>query len=294
MRGLANDLIDGFAGDGRVELYNTFCEPLPSMVFLTLLGLPLDDLDFLIWFKNGIIRPTDDDHRVTANTKMIEYLYAELDRREARGEPGDDLIGGFITAEVDGEILTREDVIDITFLLVLAGLDTVAASLSCIVDWLARHPDQRQRLLDDPTILPAAIEELMRFETPVVAGGRYATADFVLGDEQINAGDEITVCWAAANLDADGFDASARGRLRPRRQTAHRVRQRLPPLSRLAPRGHGAGGHPHRAPRPHPGLRARSRPDAGLQQLHDPDGRPVAPGVHPALMRARNGSSTDR
>ena len=203
---LADELIDGFIGDGRVELYNSFCEPLPSMVFLTLLGLPLNDLDFLIWFKNGIIRPTDDDHRVAANTKMIEYLYAELDRREASGDPGDDLIGGFITAEVDGATLTREDVIDITFLLVLAGLDTVAASLSCIVDWLARHPDQRRRILDDPAVLPAAIEELMRFETPVVAGGRYATADFVIGGEHVHAGDEISVCWAAANLDPAGFD----------------------------------------------------------------------------------------
>jgi cytochrome P450 len=206
VRALADDLIDGFIADGKVELYNTFCEPLPSMVFLTLLGLPLDDLDFLLWFKNGIIRPDDDDHRVTANTKMIEYLYAELDRREASGEPGDDLIGGFITAEVDGETLTREDVIDITFLLVLAGLDTVAASLSCMVDWLARHPDQKQRLIDDPALLPTAIEELMRYETPVVAGGRYATADFELGDEQIKAGDHLTVCWAAANLDGSGFD----------------------------------------------------------------------------------------
>ena len=206
VRAMADELIDGFIADGKVELYNTFCEPLPSMVFLTLLGLPRDDLDFLLWFKNGIIRPDDDDHRVTANTKMIEYLYAELDRREASGVPGDDLIGGFITAEVDGETLTREDVIDITFLLVLAGLDTVAASLSCMVDWLARHPDQKQRLLDDPALLPAAIEELMRYETPVVAGGRYATADFTLGDEQIKAGDRLTVCWAAANLDRDGFD----------------------------------------------------------------------------------------
>jgi cytochrome P450 len=206
VRTLADELIDGFAADGRVELYHSFCEPLPSMVFLTLLGLPLSDLDFLIWFKNGIIRPTDEDHRVSANTKMIEYLYAELDRREASGEPGDDLIGGFITAEVDGETLTREDVIDITFLLVLAGLDTVAASLSCIVDWLARHPDQRQRILDDPAVLPAAIEELMRFETPVVAGSRYATAAFEIGDEQVNAGDTITVSWAAANLDDAGFD----------------------------------------------------------------------------------------
>src|SRR6478752_3342490 len=162
VRAMADELIDGFIADGKVELYNTFCEPLPSMVFLTLLGLPIDDRDYLI--------------------------------------------GGFITAEVDGETLTREDVIDITFLLVLAGLDTVAASLSCMVDWLARHPDQKQRLLDDPDLLPAAIEELMRYETPVVAGGRYATADFEIGGEQIKAGDQLTVCWAAANLDGDGFD----------------------------------------------------------------------------------------
>jgi cytochrome P450 len=206
VRALADDLIDGFAADGRVELYGTFCEPLPSMVFLTLLGLPLDDLAFLLWFKDGIIRATDDDHRRQANEQMIAYLYAELDRREERGEPGDDLIGGFITAEVDGHRLTREDVIDITFLLVLAGLDTVAASLSCIVDWLARHPDQRDRIVADPGLLPGAIEELMRFQTPVVAGGRYATADFEIAGEQVKAGDHLTVCWAAANLDGDGFD----------------------------------------------------------------------------------------
>jgi cytochrome P450 len=206
VRELAHGLIDGFAADGRVELYATFCEPLPSMVFLTLLGLPLDDLPFLLWFKDGIIRPTDDAHREQANRQMIDYLYAELDRREARGDPGDDLIGGFLTAEVDGHTLSREDVIDITFLLVLAGLDTVAASLSCMVDWLARHPDERARIVADPDVLPAAIEELMRVQTPVVAGGRYATADFEIGGEQIHAGDHLTVCWAAANLDADGFD----------------------------------------------------------------------------------------
>jgi len=206
VRELAHGLIDGFASDGRVELYETFCEPLPSMVFLTLLGLPLDDLPFLLWFKDGIIRPADDAHREQANRQMIDYLYAELDRREARGDPGDDLIGGFLTAEVDGHTLTREDVIDITFLLVLAGLDTVAASLSCMVDWLARHPDERARIVAHPDVLPAAIEELMRVQTPVVAGGRYATADFEIGGEQIRAGDHLTVCWAAANLDPDGFE----------------------------------------------------------------------------------------
>jgi len=205
VRALAEELIDGFSADGKVEFFRAFCEPLPTKIFLTQLGLPLDDLPFLLWFKDGIIRPTDDEHRVSANTTMIEYLYAELDRREASGTPGDDLIGGFITAEVDGERLTREDVIDITFLLVLAGLDTVSASLSCIVDWFARHTDERQRVLDDPTLLAAAIEELMRIQTPVVGGGRYATADFEIGGEQVRSGDQLHVMWAAANLDDESF-----------------------------------------------------------------------------------------
>ena len=259
VRALADELIDGFVADGKVELYNTFCEPLPSMVFLTLLGLPLDDLDFLIWFKNGIIRPDDDDHRVTANTKMIEYLYAELDRREASGVPGDDLIGGFITAEVDGETLTREDVIDITFLLVLAGLDTVAASLSCMVDWLARHPDQKQRLLDDPDAAPRrhrgahAVRDAgrrrrslrhrrLRDRGRADQGGR--PAHRVLGRGQPRR---------------RRIRRRAHGRLRSRGEAPHRVRERLPPLPRLAPRADGAQRHPRRAPRAHPRLRARSR-----------------------------------
>jgi cytochrome P450 len=206
VRALSDELIDAFAADGKVDFFSAFCEPLPTKIFLTQLGLPLEDLLFLLWFKDGIIRPTDDDHRVSANTKMVEYLYAELDRREARGDPGDDLIGGFITAEVDGERLTREDVIDITFLLVLAGLDTVSATLSCMVDWFARNPDERQRVIDDPGLLPAAIEELMRVQTPVVGGGRVATADFEIGGEQVHAGDHLRVLWAAANLDDESFD----------------------------------------------------------------------------------------
>ena len=206
VRALSEELIEGFSGDGKVEFFRAFCEPLPTKIFLTQLGLPLDDLPFLLWFKDGIIRPTDDDHRVSANTKMIEYLYAELDRREASGTPGDDLIGGFITAEVDGERLTREDVIDITFLLVLAGLHTFSAAVSFIVFWFARNTPARQRGVDDPTLLPAAIEELMRIETPVVAGGRYATADFEVGGELVRSGDQLHVMWAAANLDDESFD----------------------------------------------------------------------------------------
>ncbi len=207
---LAHALIDDFAASGEVELFGAFCEPLPSQIFLRLLGLPASDLDFLLWFKNGIIRPDDEEHRAAASPKLIEYLYAELDRRAALDHPGDDLIGGFMTAEVDGHGLTREDVIDITFLLIMAGLDTVAASLSCMIDWLARNPEQRQRLIDDPELTPAAVEELMRVMTPVVGGGRHAVGDFVIGGVEIHAGDALGVSWAAANMDPTIFEDPTR------------------------------------------------------------------------------------
>jgi cytochrome P450 len=205
-RELCSELVDRFAADGRVDLYTAFCDPLPSQIFLALLGLPLGDLDFLQWFKDGIIRPTDADHGPTSSARMVEYLQAELDRRAALDDPGDDLFGGFMKASVDGHRLTGEDVIDIVYLLVLAGLDTVASSLSCMVEWLARHPEERRMLVDDPELWPTAIEELLRIETPVTTGARFATADFDLGEEHVSAGDHLQISWAAADLDPEAFE----------------------------------------------------------------------------------------
>ena len=201
VRRLADELIDTFAEKGEVEFYEEFCVPLPCTIFLELLGLPLDDLDFLLWFKNGVIRPDDDDHRSEASARMVEYLYQVLDEREAEGAPRDDLIGGFMSAEVDGQRLTREEVMNIVFVLVFAGLDTVSASLSCFVAWFARHPEQRRRVIDEPALLPHAIEELLRYESPVPAIARFATVDFELGGEQIRAGDSLNLLLCVANLD---------------------------------------------------------------------------------------------
>ncbi|HEY7106086.1 MAG TPA: cytochrome P450 [Acidimicrobiia bacterium] len=205
IRDLANRLIDDFAGNGAVDFYEAFCVPLPSQIFLAQLGLPLEDAPFLLWVKDGIIRPTDEAHQRSAGPKLVAYLQAELDRRETEDAPRDDLIGGFLTAEVDGQRLTHEDVIDITFLLVLAGLDTVTSSLSCMVDWLARRPQERDRLVADPSLLPGAIEEMMRVHTPVPAGSRHATADFRIGDVEVKAGDDLRVVWAAADMDPEVF-----------------------------------------------------------------------------------------
>jgi cytochrome P450 len=201
VRRLADGLIDNFADKGEVEFYEEFCVPLPCTIFLELLGLPLSDLEFLLWFKDGVIRPDDDDHRAEASSRMVEYLFRVLEEREAESDTREDLIGGFMSAEVDGQRLSREEVMNIIFVLVFAGLDTVSASLSCFVAWFARHPEPRQRVIDDPSLLPQAIEELLRYESPVPAIARFAVSDFELGGEQIRAGDSLNLLLCVANLD---------------------------------------------------------------------------------------------
>ena len=206
VRRLADGLIDNFAEKGSVEFYEEFCVPLPCTIFLELLGLPFDDLEFLLWFKDGVIRPNDEQHRADASGRMVEYLFRVLDEREAEPDPRDDLIGGFMSAEIDGQRLSREEVMNIIFVLVFAGLDTVTASLSCFVAWFARHPLERQRVVDDPTLLPQAIEELLRYESPVPAIGRFAIEDFEVGGEQIHAGDSLHLLLCTANLDSAAVD----------------------------------------------------------------------------------------
>jgi cytochrome P450 len=95
--------------------------------------------------------------------------------------------------------------VDICFLLVIAGLDTVAASLSCIVFWLARNQEAQQRLREQPETLPRVIEELMRFESPVPGGGRYAAEDIDVNGTLVPSGTSLQMSWACANVDEAAF-----------------------------------------------------------------------------------------
>lgn len=209
---LADELIDNFIPAGEVELYSAFCQQLPSRFFVMLLGLPRDDLPVFLDFKESVVRPagaTLDEQRqyqLAAGTRMYEYLAAELRRRRTEPEPRPDLIGGLLTAEVDGHRLDDQTIIDICYLLVIAGLDTVASSLSVLVAWFAQHPGERRRVVEDPSLLPAAIEELMRFESPVMLGHRHLAADMELGGKVYPAGTKLEVLWAAANVDPEAFE----------------------------------------------------------------------------------------
>jgi cytochrome P450 len=212
---LVNDLIDRFVDRGEVDFAAEFSIPFPSQVFLTLLGLPLDELPRFLAMKDGIIRPDKvtgtpygsqeaQAHQQEIADSIYDYFNMVLDEREQQRE--DDLLSRFLDAEVEGHRLTREDILDICFLFLIAGLDTVTSTLDCMFSYLAQHPDQRQQLVDDPSLIPAAIEELLRWETPVMGVARVALADTELGGCPIHAGDQVMIMLGSANTDEAEFD----------------------------------------------------------------------------------------
>ena len=209
VRKLSNQLIDDFIDTGECEFNGAFAIPLPCTVFLRLLGLPLEDLDLFLQFKNNIIRPETRDQeeyeKIQAETGQQIYAYFDkvLDERER--QPRDDMLTGFLEADVDGNRLTREDILDICYLFLLAGLDTVTASVGCMVSYLAQHPEQRQRLVDDPSQIPGAVEELLRWETPVPGVPRVVAEDVELCGEHLEPGERVTVLLGSANVDEHGF-----------------------------------------------------------------------------------------
>jgi cytochrome P450 len=214
VRTLANELIDGFAADGQVEAYHAFCAPLPTIIFVDLMGLPQSDRDFFLQFVGDVIRPAGETAeeqaaiRGAAPGRMFPYLAEAVAERRANPGKYPGLITGLLDAEVEGDKLDDREILNILFLLMIAGLDTVTASLSCLIGWLGRHPDERQRLVDDPDRVPAAVEELMRYESPVQWGHRLVTEDVELpSGAKLDAGSLVQALWAASNLDAEEFQA---------------------------------------------------------------------------------------
>ena len=207
---LVNDLIDEFEGQDEIDFASQFSVPFPSLTFLRLLGLPLEELPTFLRMKDGIIRPNHVTghpfgsreavtyQREIANS-VYDYFNQVLDEREKDGR--DDLLTRFLHTEVDGEQLTRNDILDICFLFLIAGLDTVTSSLDCFYAFLAQHPDHRRQIVEDPSVIPHAVEELLRWETPVMGIVRIAVQDSEIGGCPVKKGDSVMALLASANCD---------------------------------------------------------------------------------------------
>ncbi|MHB8665590.1 MAG: cytochrome P450 [Acidimicrobiales bacterium] len=221
LTGRANRFIDAFIDRGECNFSKEYAELFPSSAFLGLFGLPWDELDAILEMRDGIMRPgpsagvieIDPDKRLAiqraTGTRIYDYFNVVLDERAK--QPRDDILTGFLNSEIDGDKLSREEILDICFLFLIAGLDTVSDSLTCFYAFLAQHPEHRHQIVADPSIIPQTVEELLRWESPVPSGApRMATEDVEIAGCPVPAGSIIQVSYGAANVDpcefADGLE----------------------------------------------------------------------------------------
>ncbi len=209
VRKLVNEIIDGFVTRGSCDFHEEFATPVPSTIFLALTGLPQEDLPQFLRWRDDTIRPQGNSaeeveaKRHAAGQAIEAYFVDKLAEKEA--DPDGRLLTTIAHGEVDGRPLTHEEKLGMTHLLLLGGLDTVTATLDCMIVYLAEHPDRRRALVDNPSLMPAAVEELLRHQTPVMMVPRIVTQDTDIDGVSIQAGDSVTLLIGAANTDTCEF-----------------------------------------------------------------------------------------
>jgi cytochrome P450 len=201
---VANELIDGFAGRGHADLVREFTFPFPTKVIAGILGLPKEDYkQFQRWSTAILSFFTKLDEAIAASEQVKDYIAGIL--AERRRDPREDLISELAQAELDGEKLTDEEIFSFLRLLLPAGVETTYRATGNLLFSLLADPVQLDAVRNDRSLVGAAIEEALRFETPLLNITRLATVDAEVGGVAIPAGSTVMLMLAAANRDEDRF-----------------------------------------------------------------------------------------
>lgn len=207
---ITHELLDKVVEQGRMDVTLDLSYPLPMMVIAEMLGVPTEDRDdFKRWSNaeaelfNGTLSAQVPEHLHQEDLELEQYLTQVINQR--RASPREDLISALIAAEVDGEKLSEPDLVQFCKLLLVAGNETTTNLIGNAVLTLLEHPDQFALLRENPALIPSAIEEVLRFRSPVQALIRLAKSDLELGGQTIKAGDKVTVFIGSANRDLARF-----------------------------------------------------------------------------------------
>ncbi len=211
VRAIMDELVDRVAGAGEFDLLRELAEPLPVTVIAEMLGVPPSDRHLLRPWSADIckmyeLNPTIEMQRdaVRASVEFSEYLRALA--RERRRRPGEDLISQLALAVDEGERLTEDELVGTCVLLLNAGHEATVNATGIAWWALFRNPDALRRLREDRSLLPTAIEELLRFDTPAPMFERWVLEDFELHGVRIPRGAELGLLFASANRDPAAFD----------------------------------------------------------------------------------------
>lgn len=207
VRPVVNELIDEFITRGQADLLRDFTFEFPTRVISRLLGLPEEDLP---WFRKRAVElisyAVNYKRAFEASAALKDYFLDQIDKR--RSAPTEDIIGDLVTAEIDGERLTDEAIFSFLRLLLPAGLETTYRSSGNLLYLLLTHRDQFEAVNADHSLIGAAIEEGLRYETPLTTVQRFAGEDTELDGVPIPAGSVIDVCIGSANRDEARWERS--------------------------------------------------------------------------------------
>jgi cytochrome P450 len=205
IRAIATGLLDGLAGRDRVDLIADFAHPLPVTVISEMLGVPIEDrARFRRWVDVVLRGPIGSDEQTLAGMEFIAYLNDAIELR--RTAPRDDLLTALIDAEEEGDRLDHTELLAMVFLLLVAGHETTVNLIGNGTLALLRNPGELARLRAEPSLMPTAVEELLRYEGPVgVATSRWAFEDIEYGGATIPRGEIVIPVLLAANRDPAVF-----------------------------------------------------------------------------------------
>ena len=214
---VCDQLIDEIKNDGHADLVKALTFEFPTRIISVLLGLPPEDLDLFRRLSLDLISiPTDIIAGLNAAAELHGYFLEQVEQR--RRKLTDDIIGDLVAAEIDGEKLTDEAIIAFLRLLLPAGLETTYRSSGNLLYLLLTHPEQLAMVQQDRSLIPAAIEEGLRVETPLTMVMRTTTAEVEIGGKTIPAHAQIDMCMGSANRDESRWTDPNRFDIRRPRQ----------------------------------------------------------------------------
>ncbi|MCV6967894.1 cytochrome P450 [Mycobacterium intermedium] len=209
VREIVRGILDGIDSSREYEFADEIAAPLPTRMIAELLGAPPEDWErFRVWSDAavGTADPEIEMDHLVALGELYEYFTKLIAARRSGEVSGqDDLLSILAAAEVDGERLSDEDLLNFSFLLLVAGNETTRNLIALGTLALIDHPDQFALLRSDPALLPSAVEEMLRYTSPVTHMARCATEDVEIRGQQIKAGDTVVMLYGAANRDEEIF-----------------------------------------------------------------------------------------